>query len=54
MADISDLRPLTREEQLEWYISFLEDQINAYKAELLSAKAELLEIKQNNQKGKVK
>lgn len=36
-----DIRPLTREEQLEWYTSFLKEQIEIYMAELVKAEEEL-------------
>lgn len=43
-----DIRPCTREEQLNWLISFLEDQIENYQVDLLAAKLELLTLKQSN------
>jgi len=36
-----EMRPLTREEQLTWLISFLEKQIFAYQCELEKVKEEL-------------
>lgn len=45
MAEPS-IRPLTRAEQLEWLIPFLESQIEQLKLELLVAKNEYLEVKQ--------
>lgn len=41
---MSDIRPLTREEQLQWYIPFLEEQIEIYKQELKLAKEELKQV----------
>ena len=45
MAEHS-IRPLTRAEQLEWLIPFLESRIDRLKLELLVAKNEYLEVKQ--------
>lgn len=43
-----EIRPLTREEQLEWYIPFLEGEIEKYIQELERAKAELASINKDN------
>ena len=47
-----EIRPLTRKEQLEYYVSFLESQILALQIELDKAKEELENItkeeKENN------
>lgn len=43
-----EIRHLTREEQLEWYIPFLETQIEMYKQELENAKLELQNINKDN------
>lgn len=43
-----EIRPLTREEQLEWYIPFLEEQIQMYIEELERAKAEMGSINKDN------
>lgn len=45
MAEESNIRPLTRQEQLEWLIPFLEEQIRSLQLDLLNAKKELLLIK---------
>lgn len=39
-----DIRHLSRKEQLEWLIPFLEQQIQVYQEELDAARAELKEI----------
>lgn len=43
-----ECRPLTREEQLEWLIPFLEQEIEKYYQELERAKAELATINKDN------
>lgn len=50
MSEKSEIRPLTRQEQLEWYIPFLKEQIAMYQKELLLAEKELLLIKSEQQK----
>lgn len=40
-----EIRPLTREEQLEWLKGFLEEQIRQYQLELEECNKELDEIK---------
>lgn len=47
MLQENEIRPLTRQEQLEYYIPFLRGQIRALEQELLIAEQELLEIYQN-------
>lgn len=47
---MSEIRPLTRIEQLEWYKQFLIEQINKHKEELESTEMELkLERKKENE-----
>lgn len=46
MSDESNIRPLTRAEQLEWLIPFLKEQIKGLQLDLLAAESEYLEIKQ--------
>lgn len=47
---MSEIRPLTRKEQLEWYKQFLIEQINKHKEELESTEMELkLEKEQKNE-----
>lgn len=48
---MSDIRPLTREEQLQWLTSFLEEQILQMQKELQVALEELNQI-QDNKEGK--
>ena len=43
-----EIRPLTREEQLEWYIPFLREQIEAYIQELERAEQEMASINKDN------
>lgn len=43
-----NIRPLTREEQLEWYIPFLKEQIEAYEQELEKALEEMQLINPEN------
>lgn len=40
-----NIRPLTRKEQLEWEIKFLEEQIKQYEKELEIAEEEYKELK---------
>lgn len=47
-----EIRPLTREEQLEWLIPFLKEQIKALQIELLIAEEELLSYKIDKQEDK--
>lgn len=49
MDNTPDIRPLTREEQLEWLIPFLKEQIKALQIELLIAEEELLSYKIDKQ-----
>ena len=48
MSDKQEIRPLTREEQLIWEISFLENSIKQQKKELKDCKEELIKIKKYN------
>lgn len=50
MSDKQEIRPLTREEQLIWEISFLENSIKQQKEELKDCKKELIKIKKYNYK----
>lgn len=43
-----NIRPLTREEQLEWYIPFLKEQIETYEQELERALEEMQLINPEN------
>ncbi len=43
-----EMRPLTRQEQLEWLISFLEGQIKQLEQDLYLARQELEEEKKKN------
>lgn len=47
----SKIRPLTRQEQLEWLVPFLKEQIKQLQYELYLAEKEL-EIEMNNNEGK--
>lgn len=50
MSDKQKIRSLTREEQLIWKISFLENSIKQQKEELKDCKKELIKIKKYNYK----
>lgn len=52
MDNMPEIRPLTREEQLEWLIPFLKEQIKALQIELLIAEEELLSYKIDKQEDK--
>ena len=49
MDEKQEIRPLTREEQLQWLIPFLESQIINLQKDLEIAKNELAEIQQPKQ-----
>lgn len=46
----SNIRPLTREEQLIWLVGFLKEQIAAYEAQLAEAEAELKSLTEGPEK----
>lgn len=46
----SYIRPLTREEQLQWLIPFLEGQIENLQRDLEEAKTELAELQQDQKR----
>ena len=52
MSDKQEIRPLTREEQLIWEISFLENSIKQQKEELIKIKKYQKEVKKINYEGK--
>lgn len=45
----SNIRPLTRQEQLEWLVPFLEGQIKSLEQDLYLARQELEEEKKKNE-----
>lgn len=47
--DEPDIRPLTREEQLQWYTNFIKEQLEIYQKELEVAMKELDEIQKPKQ-----
>lgn len=49
----SNIRPLTRQEQLEWLVPFLEGQIKNLEQDLYLARQELEEEKKKNEEKKL-